>query len=294
MKHLVIFLTIICTLPQAVEAQFDIRSLFSDNNQQFIKNAVSKSIFTVQRSYQLQNIKSGERFGLNNAKQFGESATLGVRTSNGFILSDKAVRPWKYDPNYEGYRGDSAYEPVISISRYVFPNDSITSELPFKDLIIKPFKDSLYYSVTDTVFQNKGFTVDETAGDKKGWLVWMLESDSSDIVVSRSELTFKVEKQDYEVKAPQTDKEIVGGVFIIPSSEGAGRIDFLLCGIVSLQNGQWVLNRLIDPTGNSSKLTPITDDPSAKKAELTPIKDENDPVPAKKDKKKEKKEKKKK
>lgn len=69
-----------------------------------LMDAVSSAFFLSRQSFQVADKKTGELYGLNNQNEFGKEITLGVKAKEGFLLTDKAIRPWEYNSKFNSYR----------------------------------------------------------------------------------------------------------------------------------------------------------------------------------------------
>jgi hypothetical protein len=257
MKRIRLFSLVCLAFVQPVNAQFALRSLNS-SNQQLIEEAVRDGLFVVRQSYQLRD--SVTAYGWNNLPQFGTTYSLGVKAVDGYYLDDKAVNPWQYDPKFDEYRDSKQYTPVISQSDCFQLSDSTFRKVTFR-LPPESVESSKFQFVTDSLFANKGFAVDNSDGAKAGWLVWVVSADSLDkinaealsLLIYRSELKFEAGKNAYKIDAPTSSKTVVGGIYIVPKIEGIGKISFYLSGIANRQEGDWRIVRLGESEAEASK-----------------------------------------
>jgi hypothetical protein len=247
-------------------------------NQQLIESAVVNGLFVVHRCYQLQDTTTAEPsyFGWNNFSYFGDTYSLGVKVRNGYYSGNMAAHPWMYDIKYEEYRNRNRYVPVISESYYRQVEDTAYQTLPLKDRIVKEISSNRIYFVQDTLFQNKGFEIDNSDGIKKGWLVWAVtekplaeqNNQAVSFLIYRAELVFESGKESYDIKNPSTDKVILGGIYLLPKTTGIGEITFQLTGYLHREDSQW---QVIRPA-NHEMLRPLPDSElSNGEAGLTPI-----------------------
>jgi hypothetical protein len=283
MKRLLLVGILCIAYTHSSHAQFGMRSLNS-NNQQLIEEAVREGFFIVRQSYQLKDTVSDtpQYYGWNNAPNFGEIYSLGVKATNGYYLDDKAIYPWKYDRKFDEYVNSNQYLPVISQSEYRPYRqlaDSAYIRFPYKDGVLVGEE---FHFVTDSLFGNKGFVVDDSDGLKQGWLVWLTSADSLEkigneslsLLIYRNELTFDAEKSAYKIEAPSTNKRVLGGIYIVPQTEGIGKITFYLSGLVSGKDGHWQVVRLGNHTVSAacSSEETVTPLPTSGKTGLTPVK----------------------
>jgi hypothetical protein len=283
MKRLLLFGIVCIACTHSSHAQFSIRSLNS-SNQQLIEEAVKEGFFIVHRSYQLKDTTdTPQYYGWNNAPNFGETYSLGVKAINGYYLDDKAIHPWLYDSKFDEYRDNRQYVPVVSKSEYKsykILTDSSFITFPIKDSTWVDNAEKSFYFVTDSVFENDGFSLDDSDGVKQGWLVWLVSVDSLEkknneslsLMVYRSELEFVSGKNTYKIDTPSTNKLIWGGIYIVPKIDGVGRISLSLSGFASKKDGDWQVIRLGDKVEEDAvqPLKPV------KEGGLTPVKEKTD------------------
>ena len=245
-----------------------------------IEKTVRPGLFLIKRGFQLQDKKSRELFGRNGRPEFGIGYSIGVKTPNGFCVTDLAISPWDYNDAYKKYQGK--YIPVISKSEYTeLAKDSILEDnfdLPNKCTIVC---DSSIYLYESDLFSGKSFKVDSLEGNKKGWLIWLTVQKNGDLE-NLSNITFSCqEKELYAYKSIiidslekiPSDVKILGGVYVIPIYKGIGKLELHLCGVLSNTNNQWRVcfpffikddEKNLTDTEKSDKKTDETE-------ELTPI-----------------------
>lgn len=273
-------------VPIQLFAQFNMDS-FSTTSQILIENSVKKCLFITKQSFQIQNKKTKEVFGLGGKEVFGVSYTIGIKTYDGFIISDEALNPWKYNQKYSKYAPD--YTPIKCNSEYSEVSDSsIYRSLTFENNP-EVLGDSLFYSVATKSFENNGFEIDTIASEKNGWLVWIYSKNGQNYDES-TELNYIISRQtyivDHETKCikeniivPKTNGQILGGIYIVPDY-GYGKIMFKLCGVLFEQDKKWNLltpfftyknsNNTIETTGTTNDntdedvLTPIVKEKKSK------------------------------
>lgn len=244
MKKLLMLLTFV---PIQLFAQFDMDS-FSTTNQILIENSVKNCLFITKQSFQIQNKKTKEIFGLGGKEVFGISYTLGFKTNDGCIISDEALYPWKYNQKFSKYESD--YTPIKSNSEY-----SEVSDTPiYRNLTVESnpliLGDSLLYDMTTKCFESNGFEIDSVASEKNGWLVWIYSKNGQNFDES-TELNYIISRQTYIVDqetkcikeniiVPRTNGQILGGIYIVPDY-GFGKVLFKLCGILVENDKKWNL-----------------------------------------------------
>jgi hypothetical protein len=280
MKRITIFWILCVACTHLICAQFDARSL-SSGNQQLVEDAVKNGLFVIHRTYQLQDttVTPPANYGWDNAPDFGEVYALGIKTANGYYTEDKAVHPWKYDPKFKEYSNSRQYVPVISAGEYRHADDTAYIPMPCDDYEMREIAKDRIYLVRDSLFGNRGFSVDYSDGAKKGWLVWVVSdkpvSEQSaqklSLSIYRAELQFEAAKEAYEIKEPASGKSIAGGFYVVPDFDEVGVIRFRLTGILHKENDRWQVVRLTPLNGELDGDRAIA--PKSDKGDLTPAPD---------------------
>ena len=245
-----------------------------------IEKTVRPGLFVIKRGFQLQDKRSKELFGLNGQPEFGIGYSIGVKTPNGFCVTDQAISPWNYNSAYKKYQGK--YIPVISKSEYAeLSKDSIFGEAFDLSNNFTVLYDSCIYQYESNLFNGKSFKIDSLVGEKKGWLIWLTAKKNADLKdifnleFSCQEKELLVNKSIYSDSLGDipSDVQILGGVYVIPIFKGIGKLELHLCGVLSKTNNQW---RVCFPffmknDGRNVTETEKTEEKPEEMDELTPI-----------------------
>jgi hypothetical protein len=274
MKKLFLFLILVLGA-SATKSQLQILDFpLKSANQQLVEDAVGDGFFVVNSRYRLRNVKEKKFYGWENKDYFGETITLGIKTHEGYLIDSRAITPWQNDANFEEYRDNKSFEPVLWQTTYRCKSDTAFSDLNIETTEFKADVYGKFQFAADTLFHKQGFLTDNSDGNKNGWLVWVLAPDSasneSDLLVYRSEIEFIAGQKAYDIKTAATAKTILGGVFVIPQVEKIGQITFYLSGIAVEKNGEWQIVRLGSAVADKNVKV---DEKSkqTKKSGLTPI-----------------------
>lgn len=218
----------------------------TSNNQQLIEDVIKTGVFLSKQSFQICNKETGELFGLNGKKEFGTQYSIGVKVPDGFCLTDKAVRPWLYDDKYLKYK--EKYDPVFYQAAFSeLKENAKYDSLAYISTKPEELMDSLLYRFSSTTFEGKGFTLDYTKGEKKGWLIWInadrnlnLEQTSDlNFIIYRKILTVNERNCSFDIDKPTTEQEVLGGIYVVPVYTAIGVIEFRLCGIILSRENKW-------------------------------------------------------
>lgn len=259
---------------------------------QWIDDAVSSAFFLSRQSFQVSDKKTGELYGLNNKDVFGTELSLGIKIKNGCILTEKAIRPWKYNQKFETYKDN--YNPVMYVSEYSeFAESTEYDTLNILEPKTNELLSSYLYFVASDCFSGKGLAVDYTKGQKDGWVVWACVDKDEDLnktaklkITSYSKAIDLNVSDSINIDTPDGQK-VLGGIFVIPVNSGIGTIEFIISGIMVESNGKW--NIRFPFTGNENKMnTKHSKDKQETKVDgkdsLTPVDDIYFPKSQKKEK----------
>lgn len=266
MKKVNILLAVLFSAAGIASAQFT-PSMFNSPNQQLVKQAVRDGIVLIRSDYQLLDTVANERYGWNHRDMFNSVYSVGVKAGDGYMVSDRFVRPWSYDGRYLGLTG-VAYVPVVSRTVCRMMSDTVMTEIDYAASEICPLEDSLAYLVGGTAREVRGFSVDSAAGDKDGWLVWVVAEDSTlsdnselSLVTYRHSMTLAKDTLRYQLPDPVTTDYVVGGFYVVPQNTAVGVLDFKLAGFAVLKDGHWdlVTENVADECDaeDASMITPV-------------------------------------
>lgn len=263
-------------------------------NKSLLMDAVDSAFFLSRQSFQVADKKTGELYGLNNHDEFGTEITLGVKVRDGFLLTDKAIRPWEYNSKFKNYQ--DGYKPIPYLSEYTEQGekptyDSLIFSLPENE---EPLE--IYY-IKSNVFNGNGLSYDVSEGTKEGWLIWVYVDKDADLNKTArlsfdcNEKELNVTKDSKESVLPPKDKNILGGIYIVPRITSIGVVKFLLCGIITEAGAKWNISfPFIGMKENNALQKENSVMPKTPKDSLTPV--DNDVDNKKSNKKQDKKSKK--
>lgn len=226
--------------------------------QSITEDAVKGCIVVVKQAYQLREDKTGKTYGRNSKNEFGCNFTIGVKTNQGLVVTDNALKPWNDDANYK--KVSSGYTPFISRTetRNISESEGTFKQQPLKMTGKQP--EGLYIAQTDDSVPS-GMEIDYTSGNKKGWLIWieskksMMEDLNTSISINSisKEMEFKNGQVEYAIDAPANEKNVIGGIYVCPQFPGNGQVNFCLVGIITLSDGKWKLTAPFTTADESSE-----------------------------------------
>jgi hypothetical protein len=248
---IIILLSVWATTSFAQRSLLGEMGISSSSNQQLIEEAVKSSFIMLHTTYQLEDNDTKERYNIEgNDYFFGERYSIAIRTPEGYIANDAALRPWEHDNNFEQYR--EQYKPVILRSEYkLFDDTNYTDQTEtFKPEEMNPILENKLYAATDGKFDNKGLITKTLDDTNDGWIVWVTidksakkENAKLHLVIYRLELNGEKDKLVYDIANPKIDKEKIalGGMYIFPEITDIGIISFRLLGALQEQGEKWQL-----------------------------------------------------
>ncbi len=210
----------------------DISSMFKSNNQQLIEDAMRGGLYVVESSYFLQD-EAGKTFGRNNQAYFNKQTYLGVALHGKLILSTAAFTPWVGDEDYARYA--DKYRPIVSELSYSALNDSATVQADSLALNDTTLLAQGIRVLKDSTIQ--GFRIDNTFGEKDGWLVLVNNNKGTyDLQSIRRKLTIDSTLTHRE-EMPSELGSVIGGIYVVPNYDRVGCIMFRICGVVEAVEG---------------------------------------------------------
>ena len=256
---------LLCVVAQYGVAQFP--DMLISSNQQLVEDAVKDGLMVIRRDYRLQKTvnDSVSYYGRNGKDYFGQAYSLGVKVNGGFYTLRSMLKPWETDENYERYRNDAAYEPVI------FNNEHRYVEAPeyaslYADWTKTKAIASLMF-VPDSI--NDGFAINHSFGEKNGWIVLVTsegnweEDDEAPfaLVIYRNSIQINDEEYSYTIKPPSTTQNILGGIYVCPEVSSVGKVTFLLAGMIENDGENWKISIVTDniKTKDNDELNLIQD-----------------------------------
>ncbi|MDE7346271.1 MAG: hypothetical protein K2N48_05980 [Muribaculaceae bacterium] len=268
-----------------------------DGFQDTFEETLTPGIFIVKTGFQICNKESGELFGLNGKDEFGEIYGIGVKTTDGILLYDKSVRPWRYNQKFGKYM--EKYDPIFTQPMYrtMSANSQLTS-LEFDIATGITLVDSTLYKFDSPTFDKDGFKLNNDTGKLTGWIVWIIAKDTDNLGYE-DKIDFNISRQEWDIsdrgyvvdiEQPNTELQILGGIFLVPKVNGPGALQFSISGIAVPINEKWTLAFPDWCVQNEKEVKPHpqVEENNVDGIELTPINKEKGKSKPKKDDKKKK------
>lgn len=273
------------------KAQIGDLSFLSSPNQQIIQMVVKGSFAKTTTSYRLQNKETKKIFTKAGENEFSKIESFSVRTKNGMIFTNKAVKPWEYDFDFKKYEQDNIPIPY----KITIETKTESQTYDFEDINTSVCsEDGSFYFSNDKYFDQDGWTTDFSSGTKDGWLVWLVQekNDSLSYLIIKKQIDFKENVFDYNIDKPNTTKKVIAGIFVSPYHTSIGSIEFALNGIVLIKGNKY---SIIKPNISMDRKIDLeeVETPDSNEGEISASKEEAKNKDGEKEKNKDKKKKRK-
>lgn len=257
---------LILPFAQGVEAQTidELLEQFRGNRGAAIEHsavgqALMPALSVIRQQYTVN--REGQAYGKRGQRFYGETYTLAVKVPGYTIMQEGVLFPWEGDTDFAQLnRSGAPYQPVLAWSMQRALTDSIWQEVGLElgtPRTVSPIRaDSLLFKHVDR-FMDFGLLIDETPGQKQGFMVWAVsDTDTKDSAmhVCLSMMNMRIEaRADSTCLAVQSDapEKAIGGLFVVPRVERLGVIRLYVVGVASRKGeSDWKLCLLTKP-GNA-------------------------------------------
>lgn len=263
-RSIILYLFIIFGLGFSAHGQL-LNLAFRSNNQQILEDAIKGSFIKVIQSYELCDTTSNERFGREGNSYFSQIPYLGIETSNGLILPAEALTPWSKDEDFIKYEGK--YKPLLTETNFQALDLLAPSRENVPSLIDTNNTINMngYVCFNDSLTDNIGLMVDSIPGQKNGWLIWATspktfnQSDSIKVISIRRDINISDNASPITIEKPNTEDEIIGGIYIVPVHSKIGQINLYISGILNFNGNEWEIffPFIYEPKKEEKPLTPV-------------------------------------
>lgn len=217
------------------------------SSDKIVREACINACVIVEQTYQLKEVKTGNIYGLNGHEEFGAVVSLGVATADGLVVGPQATSPWNYDLNYDTYRKDDRYEPVLyetsvkpvgekGFVNFNCPNDTLEGF-------------GAYHSIIRCNLSSRGLCLSDTTGKLDGWMIWAMYHVTDELaketeykVMVNYFMDVEVGNEAFKVDPPKNNYRAIGGFLVVPHITMVGSVTFELCGIARKEGDKWLLS----------------------------------------------------
>ena len=163
------------------------------------------------------------------------------------MVGPQATSPWNYDLNYDTYRKDDRYKPVLyetsvkSIGGKGFVNFSCPNDS------LEEF--GAYHSIIPFNLPTGGLYLSDTMGKIDGWMIWTMHHVTDELaketeykVMVNYYMDVEVGNEAFEVDPPKNNYRAIGGFLVVPHITKVGSVTFELCGLARKEGDKWLLS----------------------------------------------------
>jgi hypothetical protein len=207
-----------------------------------IENAIRKAFVLLRQDYQILNEDDEPIGNKPELGCYGRVYTCGVRVDEEKLLVAKEfVTPW----SSESIVKSEKRHPEVSYSGLLELN---TIDFEQIDADVESAEEQVtghLYTIDGS--ETPGFMIDESAGKKKGYAVWLkagsvisIEKVPSGLALDIKPFSITTKENNAVYELPEQPKgNVVGGAFIVPSIDGIGKIELRVNGMFEKRGGVW-------------------------------------------------------
>lgn len=266
MKQIILYAVALIITVSTANAQKLADYRFKSMMQNVAEEAVKSGLFIIRQDYVIKRNSDGLTFGLDNRPEFGTTYSLAVKATNGYIISEPAVKPWHHDKNYDQLQEKEKYTPIILQTQITPLQDSaIYSRIDISNSAKFDNKQQLWFiKQADT---SKETFPDFQAGNS-GYTVWITVDEKQDLSINTAaKFWFTTDSIAFDkptiIKQNFTNEKILGGIFVIPAYPKIGEVQFQLAAIIVPDGDCWAAIPFPKVKRSTSlNLTPTENPPS--------------------------------
>lgn len=249
-----------------------------DEQSALLISALSQELSIIRQQYRLA--RDGKTYGKNNKPYYGESYSLAIKISNGMILSNCVIEPWKNDVDYKRLNTSDQYKPELfwSFQRSLDNANYREIDMEFGTDYIHPIDSKKSVYIHEEKKGDFGLSIDNTPGEKTGYMVWVssntnLQDSAMTVTIKQNSMKIIASEDSTNINLNVTDSEkLLGGLFVVPKYERGGKILLQLVGVaVPVENDEkWELS-LLTKGKAEKKAASTSSEVENEKSEPTPI-----------------------
>lgn len=213
-----------------------------DFTSNLLEQAAKKGLVVLRQDYQILNEDDDPIGNKPGFDCYGRTYSCGVRVNDDeFLVTKDFIMPWA---NESLVKSDKRH-PEISYSGFLALN---TIEFEQIDASVESAEEVIenhLYKVGASEIE--GFAIDEEYGKKRGYALWIKSANAFSLEKAPSGLTIEIvpfsitttEKSFVYDLTKQPTGNVVGGVFIVPSSPAINTILLKVNGMFEKRGGVW-------------------------------------------------------
>jgi len=209
----------------------------------FLMRSLQDGFFLFSQEYQLQNEDDEPVRNKPGKEYYGRLFCCGIAVEGENLLVDRNfIRPWTDDKTITKSK---KYHTAVSATNLMefgsLEFDEFDTDVEGATEVVEDY----CYSISGA--GKEGFKIDNHYGKKRGYAVWLVSASPFDMEKAPTKVSLKIatmnittseSKQVYNMPSQPTGN-IIGGAFLLPVSEGVGRISFAINGIFAKVGGVW-------------------------------------------------------
>ena len=218
---------------------------------QLLDQTLNNAFMLISQEYQVEDSDiPGSLYNWGHDDWFGKNTSFIVRLTDGFITTKNIVKPEEDDENFQSLKGTCI--PHMSKTSVLHVGDSDWQvEHTFYPEDKTTLANGLHY-VTDSQWGEGGLHRATGTGKRNVYVVWM-EVGEGDPAAAKSvrfkstqtEIEIVKDSTLYDLKAPNGNGQVMGGIVVEAITDGMGQLNFALWG-VAVKNGDKYQLALID------------------------------------------------
>lgn len=237
-----IFMVILSIVPMLCHGQIDINKAFEALKQartetSIVESSVLPELSIVRQQYRLA--RDGKTYGKNNKPYYGETYSLGIKISNGMIISNSVVEPWSKDDDFKRLNNSNQYKPELfwTYQRSLSDVNYSVVDFEFGTEYTHPLSTCNQLYVHEEKKGDFGLAIDNTPGEKTGYMLWVytdtnLQDSAMSVSIKHNPMRIVASEDSARIFVDVNDfDKILGGLYITPKYDRGGRIQLQIVGI---------------------------------------------------------------
>ncbi len=209
-----------------------------------IEKAIKKGFVLLRQDYQLLNEDDEPIDNKSGVDCYGRTYTCGVRVeSDQFLVTKDFVSPWTGESIVISERR----HPEISYTGFMELSTIDFEQIDFEVEDAMDAVENHIYSVAAS--EVEGFSIDDVAGRKKGYAVWLKSANAFSLSKAPTGLSLEIvtfnittKETEFVYDVPNQPKgNVIGGAFLVPSINSVGKILLKVNGVFEKRGGVWKL-----------------------------------------------------
>lgn len=218
---------------------------------QLLDQTLNNAFMLISQEYQVEDANiPGSRYNWGQDQWFGKNTSFIVRLTDGFITTKNIMKPEEDDENFQSLQG--TFIPHMSKSSVLLVGDTEWKEEKIFDPKNEKELDNGLYYVTDSQWGEGGLRRATGTGKRIVYVVWMEVGEGDPAMAksvrfksSQTEIEIVEDKTLYDLKVPNTNGQVMGGIVVEAFTDGMGQLRIDLWG-VAVKDGDTYQMALID------------------------------------------------